>query len=379
MIHEIKYTLKTLFRSKEFMFWMIAFPLILGTLFYFAFSNLGKNQEFEPIPIAVVTNDDYEKSYFKSSLEQLSKPGEEHFFTIEEVSEENLAKDLVLENKVIGYLRFSPEPNIVLGNNSFRATMFHQIISQMKQLSTVINQVSEDNNDFEVLVNSIIAQYQENNYELVEKSKSSKSPVLISFYSLIAMTCLYGAVVGMSVINPLLPQMSQTGKRISVSSSKKTKQILGAGIAGFVGQLLAVTTLFLHLNFILKVDFGDDLPIVYLFTVVGSIAGITFGIFQASVIKVKEELKAGIIISSTMLGSFLSGMMGPEIKFLIDKNVPFVNWINPSNMITDGLYSLSTYSTYDRFLFNLFSLLVFTFIMFICSIWALRRQTYDSI
>ena len=80
-----------------------------------------------------------------------------------------------------------------------------------------------------------------------------------------------------------------------------------------------------------------------------------------------------------MIGSFLSGMMGVTLKYIIDKNIPIINKINPVNMITDGFYSLYYYNTLNRYYFNLVSLLIFAIIFIIISIFNLRRKQYDSI
>ena len=85
------------------------------------------------------------------------------------------------------------------------------------------------------------------------------------------------------------------------------------------------------------------------------------------------------MIAITMLGCFLAGMMGVGMKYVIDKNLPIVNKINPANMITDGFYSLYYYSDYTRYWFNIGSLLVFTTILVIIACTKLGRARYDSI
>ena len=99
----------------------------------------------------------------------------------------------------------------------------------------------------------------------------------------------------------------------------------------------------------------------------------------ATTIKSNENTKTGILIAITMLGCFLSGMMGITMKYIVDKNIPIINKINPASMITDGFYSLYYYDTLDRFFFNIISLLLFSIIMFIISYNGLRRQKYDNI
>ena len=41
-IHNLKYTIKTLFKNKVLIFWTFAFPIILGVFFNMAFSNIEK-------------------------------------------------------------------------------------------------------------------------------------------------------------------------------------------------------------------------------------------------------------------------------------------------------------------------------------------------
>lgn len=71
--------------------------------------------------------------------------------------------------------------------------------------------------------------------------------------------------------------------------------------------------------------------------------------------------------------------MGVSMKYVIDKNAPIINKINPAAMITDGFYALYYYNTLDRYWTNVISLLVFSAILIIISFFSLRRQKYDSI
>jgi len=95
--------------------------------------------------------------------------------------------------------------------------------------------------------------------------------------------------------------------------------------------------------------------------------------------KTNEDTKTGIIISITMLGCFFSGMMGITMKYVIDKNIPIINKLNPANMITDGFYALYYYDTLERYYFNLISLFIFAIMCLVLATLSLRRQKYDSI
>ena len=53
MLHLVIYNVKVKLRNFGTTFWPLAFPLILGTLFFFAFGNIN-DADFETVPVAVV-------------------------------------------------------------------------------------------------------------------------------------------------------------------------------------------------------------------------------------------------------------------------------------------------------------------------------------
>ena len=54
-IHNFKYTFKTLFRNKSLLFWTFAFPIILGTFFNMAFSDIESSEKLNKIPQTYLT------------------------------------------------------------------------------------------------------------------------------------------------------------------------------------------------------------------------------------------------------------------------------------------------------------------------------------
>lgn len=183
----------------------------------------------------------------------------------------------------------------------------------------------------------------------------------------------------MVAINQCLANMSSNGKRVAVSPTSKSKLVISSALASYLIQLLGIFLLFIYTIFVLKVDYGNNLFYVIILTLTGCLAGLSLGIALATLLKSNENVKTGIIIAITMFGCFLSGMMGITMKYIIDKNIPLLNKLNPASMITDGLYSLYYYDTYERFFFNVASLLIFSFILLFLASTSLRRQKYDSI
>lgn len=372
-------------------FWTFAFPIILGTFFNMAFSNIEKNERLDIIDIAIVDNQLFkDDEVMKNTFKELSnKKNKDQLFNTKYV-DLNKAKELLSKNKVVGYLLLEDNnTKVVVLDNGIDETIFKYVVDEIIQTKEMLPDVIEyellnstkkyrevNINEMYSNINKMI---QEDKSKIKDISKSNLSYTMIEFYTLIAMTCLYGGIIGMSAINMCLANMSNKGKRIEVSPICKTKVILSSLFASFIIQLIGLALLFIYTILVLKIDYGSNILAIILLSLVGTLAGLSLGITTAVLVKKDENTKIGIMISTTMIGCVLSGMMGITMKYIIDKNIPIVNKLNPVNMITDGFYSLYYYSGSNRFLFNVISLVIFSLFLILISSIKLRRNRYDSI
>ena len=391
-IHNFKYTIKTLFKNKILIFWTCAFPIILGTFFNMAFSNIENSEKLNTINIAIVDNEDFQNSeIFKETFKNLSDENNENrIFNTKYVTEEN-AKELLDNDEITGYLKLEEDtPNVIVTTSGIKETVFKYVVEEITQTIEIVKNTAENkikeemiagnyNVDYEKIYENIIENVQNQEVKLKNISNSNLSYTMIEFYTLIAMACLYGGILGMTSINQNLANMSNKGKRVAVSPTSKLKVVCSSVLASYIAALIGLSLLFIYTIFVLKIDYGNNLPLIILLAMTGSLAGLSLGMAIGTTLRTNENTKTGILLAITMFGCFLSGMMGITMKYIIDKNVPIINKINPESMITDGFYSLYYYDTLDRFYFNLASLLIFSGIMIIISYISLRRQKYDSI
>ena len=391
-INNFKYSIKTLFRNKALIFWTFAFPIILGTFFNMAFSNIEKSEKLDIINIAIVNNDEFNNNVvYKTAFKDLSdKNNKDRIFKTHYTTEDK-ARKLLEDGKIVGYLKIiNDEPKLTFVTSGINETIFKFVTEEITDTSSMIKNLSEEeikkamitgnyNIDYESIYNKVMNLIEDNNVRINNISNSNLSFTMIEFYTLIAMVCLYGGMLGVVAINQNLANMSNQGKRISVSPISKGKLILSSVCASYITELVGVALLFIYTIFVLKVDYGSRLGLDILLAIIGSLAGLSLGVAVASVFKSNENTKTGIVIAITMLGCFLSGMMGITMKYVIDKNIPIINKINPASMITDGFYSLYYYDTLNRFIFDIGSLVIFASLMIIISYISLRRQKYDSI
>lgn len=388
--HNLKYALKTLFKNKDLIFWTFAFPLILATFFNMAFSKITEGEKLDVIPIAMVENGEDEKEVYDKAFNNLTLDNDEKMFDLKYLKEKE-AQDFLNEDKIIGYFSLKDnKPTITIKKSGIDETIFKYVIEEIYQTSLIAKDLIESeistnitnknpNIDYEKITSNVYQIINDAKGDYEDISKDNIDYVMIEFYTLIAMACMYGGILAMSAINQNLANMSSKGKRVSISPTKKSITIISSLLASYITQLIGLALLYIYTIFALKVDYGNNLLYVILLSCIGSLAGLSLGLFVGSVLKKNENVKTGILISLTMTGSFFAGMFGITMKYIIDKNIPLLNRINPVNMITDGLYSLYYYDTYNRFFLNIISLLIFSIILIIISFISLRRQKYDSI
>ncbi len=390
-IHNLKYTIKSLLKNRTLIFWTFAFSIILSTFFYMAFSNIENDEKLQIFDIAVIDNDGFEKQeIYKETLKKLSQESDDKLFNIKYVGKEE-AEDLLEKSEIEGYILFENEtPKIVVKNTGTYQTIIKFVVDEIEQTKTLVTYLTEQdikkeiengniNFNTENIVNNILAKINNEKVELKNISNSNLSYMMIEYYTVIAMACMYGGMIGITAINGCLANMSDRGKRIAVSPTRKSVIVLSSAIGAYFVSLIGVALLIIFLVLALKVNFGTNLGLVILLAMIGNLAGTSLGVLIASCFKVSEGTKTGITISVSMILSVLSGMMGVTLKYLIDKNAPIINRMNPNNLITDGFYSLYYYNTLDRYWSDILNLLIFSIICLVISFISLRREKYDSI
>ena len=390
-IHNFKYSLLLLLKNKQLIFWTLAFPLIMCVLFNMAFSDIAeKTGKSDPVDIAVINDDDFKSnSIYKDTLKTLGE-GDDRVFNIKYVSSDK-AKKLLEDDEIAGYLSVNGDDvKVTVNSTGIDETIFCYVIDEIKSDSSVIKNIGESkiehelqngnmNIDYEKIYNDVSKRVLESDVNIRDNSSDNLNDFVIEYYSLIAMACMYSGVLSLTLINYKLANITSVGKRTSISPAKKGGMLLGSLSAAFLVQLFGLLLLYLMMIFYVGVDFGNNLPMIILISILGSISGLTLGIAVAVFFKMGENAKTTALIGIVMAGCFLSGMMGITMKNIIDKSIPILNRINPVAMITDGLYALYYYDSMDRFIINAVSLIIFSAVMLIISWRGLRRQRYDSI
>lgn len=373
-MHTFLYQFKLLVRNRTMLFWTLLFPLILATFFNLALSKVFDNEGFNPARVAVVVNQP--NAQFQALLDELSIDNENQLLDVQYTSLDN-AKEKLNNDEVDGYLVIGESLEIIVNENGISQTIIQNIVDTYQQNVHTINTIAtyhpqsiaellQKNND-----------YQQNYFE--SENLASLDATVVYFYTLIGMTCMYGGFWGLKISTNIEANLSRQGTRIQVSPSSKFKLVFTGMLAAFVCQYLSVAILLLYLNYGLHVALGNQIGYIMILMAVGSYVGLTIGNLIGNLLRCSENTKISILTSSSLFCSFLSGMMIIDMKYLIQEYIPILSYINPVNLITDALYALYYYPTYERFFFNLSILGCIGLLLSFISIILSRRKKYESL
>jgi ABC-2 type transport system permease protein len=366
-------------------------PIILGTLFSLAFSNIMDASKLGTINLGVVNNENYKNNEaLSSTLTQLSNKNNKNYMFDIKYGSLSKEKQLLKDKKIEGYIYLSDDnAKIVIKENGINQTIIKYVVDEIFEYERLTTDIVNYNItqgeklnthvDVNKVYTDVISKLNSNKQYVNNISKIKMNLIVIEFYTLIAMTCLFGAITTSTVISNYLANINKKGARVTLAPVSRISLILGGLLAASIVQLATVGIVLGYTHYILDIDYGDKFGLVILLSLVGSLAGNILGLLLGSMTFRSENSRSGAVTAVVMLGCFFSGMMGVTMKYVIDKNMPIINIINPANMITDGFYSLYYYSDLKRFYFNIMSLLIFSGILLIISYFLMRRKKYDSI
>lgn len=377
----VKYNLKALFKNKGLIFWSFAFPIIMATLFNMAFGNWEESEKFTSINIGIVTNEYFDNNIIAKNVFNSLSDDDNKIFNITYASKDEVT-NLLIDKKIEGIIEYTDSnPNIIINSNSVSSTIIKSVVDEIETNNTIFSDLIKSgkyaSNDMEEQVNKIIERINSTTINTKDISVKKLDIAVIEYYSLLAMTCLYGGFIAMSAISNSLASASNRGKRVAISPIKKSTAILSSLCASFIVQLIGTLILLIYIN-IIGVNLYTNLISLFVITILGVLSGISIGLIVSVMINKSEDTKLGIIIAISMALSVLSGMTGVSLKYVIDSKIPFINKINPAAMITDGLYAVY-YENSARFLNNIISLIIFISLLIVISILYMRRKKYDNI
>ena len=374
--HIFKYRLLKNVRSKTELLWSLIFPLALATCFYIAFGNLtSKDEDFSSIPVAVVI--EKEDIDIKAALEEVSGDGADDIINISYQSRQN-ARAALSAGEVKGIIYLGDAISLEIHENGIDESVLKCFLDRFTQTYNTLTKVAAyDLSKIEVVQSQLTKTpaYNEN----VSLTDGNMDPMIQYFYALIAMACLYGFGSGLTCASEVKANRSSLAARRAIAPVNRSILIAADFCATTLTQFVNVCILIAYIQFILKINFGNQFGYIILTALTGSVIGVAFGFFMGSLPKLQQGVRQGLGMGITMLFCFLSGLMYGNMRMIIEHNCPIVNRLNPAALLTAAFYALNIYTDHQRYFMNLALLLVFAFVLCTASFFMTRRECYASL
>lgn len=361
-------------------FWTLAFPLLLATLFNLAFANLSEIDTFLKIPVAVVDDNAYrQNTSLQMALNATAMDSADSGLLDLTLTDDVTARQLLADGQVDGIISQDPQLHLVVKSSGLNQTILKSFLDDYSQTVQALADIATGNPQvqFESLLS--VVEDRRDYIAALPISKDMLNSTVIYFYSLIAMTALYGGFWGMRIVNENQANLSAQGARVSVAPVHKLLRLMVDIGAALVIQNLIVLIVITYIRLVLGYSFGNQLSWILLASLVACFTGIAFGSCIGAAVKTGEGVKTGILIGSTMIMSLFSGMMYHGIKYIVTRAMPIMAYINPANLITDAFLALYYDGASASYFTNLLILLAFGLMFSLLTFAVLRRQRYASL
>jgi ABC-2 type transport system permease protein len=370
--------LRLLLRSKADVFWTLIYPIILAVFFTMAFSNLASADDFNPIPVAVVENEELNgQTAFLQTLHSVSdesSANEEKLFHVTYTTKE-AAEQSLSDGAVKGYILFDNGAHVVVKDSGFEQTFIKQFMDSVLQIgSSYRTIISAD-----PAAASSIRYGGEQSYlsDGGTTSRTQANSIIISFYGLIAMAAMFGGFWGRKEVEDIQANMSPHAMRMNLAPVHKLKAFGSSVCAAITIHFLSLVIIVVFMALVLHVDFGAQLGAVLATCLVSSIMGVAFGAMVAALVK-NSGIRIAVMLAVSLALSSLAGMVSPSLKYLVTDTLPVLSYLNPANLISDAFYALY-YGYNARFILNLALMLGFAVVFTLVVYLVTRRQKYASL
>ena len=316
-LRELKYTAISMIFTVEGMFWTVAYPIILSSLFFVIFSAINTRG------ISVTVNTGItETNPHRVILNVIP--------IVHVIPMEQDAADAALrEGSIQAFI--ADDLSVRIYKNGIAQTIVKNIVEQIKQTDAL---------GIPITPSAYRKQY-------IDSKDEQNNSMMILFYSLLAMVSIYSMFGSISIPERMQANISKLAVRMSAAPIKRFRIYL-SGVLFFVCFNLASNLLYIgYVMLVLKINLITNFAVTIPLLIYANLFGTAFGLCIGSIPKLTENTKVMIGVFSSLFLSFLSGMMSVSVKTALDTSFPLLSKINPIALFTDTLYNINILHEYD--------------------------------
>lgn len=403
------HTLRMLLRQRDVLIWVVAFPLVLATLFHIMFANFDEYYRADPASCVVVADENYESQravFFREMLDEVSAPGDSQVLSVTKAGSLGEAREAVLDGEAsavisldaegLPSMEVSPLATNTLDQSIVRIVLdrYRQTYEEMKrafmaQPGAADMQAAPTDAELAAFASapgveeaaaaflSDVAKTRQ-----VDVLRVQSSPTVRYYYALMGFASLMSITVAIIAVSAVRANTSAVGARRQVSATSPARQLAVAMAASFVVVFGCLLLAFCYLRFALGVEFGgrDGLAVAALAAC--ALMSVGLGAVFGALPKVPLPGKIGLATGVTCLCALFAGLYGEPAMQLADqvaKSAPWAGYINPAVQAANAFYDLTYYDALTPFFATIGVIVAMAAVFFAVAALLMRRQSYERL
>lgn len=370
----IWYSFLTKIKNVNVLFWPLVFPFVLTTAMYLSIGQI-EEADFETVRTAVVSPAEETEEPFRLFLDSMEQDSD--LLATEEMSEQD-AEDALEEGSISGIFYDGAEPSLTVGGSGFPQTILQMVLESYTEGKETLEDVAQFHPEGMDAALASMESYGDTVEQISLGGRTTDSTAQF-FYAMMGMACLYGCFIGYGSAMGLQANLTPLAARRCAGPVSRLGMILAEILVSFSLHFVNMILLLAYMKYILRLEFGGSflemLPVLF----VGSMIGVTMGMFITSIGRMSEGVKIGIMVGVSMVMSFMAGLMNGDMKNVIDRTFPLLNRINPAALISDAMYCINVYDSPERYAQDMLLLGGLCVLLAAGTFVIIRRKRYDSI
>lgn len=389
--------LKITAMRKSAIFWVLAFPIILATLFYFMFAGLSNAYSLDPQPVAVVQDSTWKgvqgADALVSGLQSGSGSGNK-LIAATNVSGTTQAVEALKTGKAIGYLYAKNSGDLALAVSDTAANSNNngQQLT-ISALNNVLRQFNETGSLVTALSHSDPQAFADHNFTgSIGKTDAFTNEITLTHFkpdvsaryhfALLGMACLMAMSLAITAVAESQANLSALGARRTVAPLAKIKLLLAGFLSAWLAVFVCMAVAFIVIRYVFQVSVGGREVAAFAGIAVATFMSSALGTLIGAIPRLSVGVKLGICIGISTITALFSGLYGaPAMKLgdYIQRNFPVLSQINPARQVSTLFYDMLYYDSYQPFFRTVAVLITMSAVFLAAATVLLRRQQYEHL
>lgn len=386
-------TIKRALRSKEVLIWMVAFPIILSSIFSLMFSGMDDFYREQEVKVCVVADEAFEDAtIFREMLEQLSE-GDEAILEVTTAPTLEQAEQAVMDGACVAAIQVDENERATLHVSpipSNRSTLdisivrtvldrYHHTYDEIGALA-VSGTLDPSTADWDAIAEAFTET--EVAIEQLSVLHSPADGTVRYYYALLGMSSLINITIALMAVSSIRANISAVGMRCQVSSVTPARQVFATLAGSWVCTFACLILAFAFIRFGLGVEFGgrEGLAIVALGAC--ALMGTGLGALIGAIPRISSAGKIGLGTGIACILSLFAGLYGEPAMALSDfltREAPALQALNPAVQAANSFFSLAYYDSLAPFAASVGALVAMAAVFFLVSCVLMRRQRYANL